>query len=50
MCGIVGIASKNDCINDIVSGLYFFEYRGYESSGLITILNNKFQYNKNLNE
>ena len=48
MCGIVGIVSKNDCINDIVSGLYSLEYRGYDSSGLVTINNNEFQYNKNI--
>ncbi len=48
MCGIIGIASKNDCINDIISGLYSLEYRGYDSSGLATIKNNQFQYNKSI--
>ena len=48
MCGIVGIASKNDCIDNILSGLYSLEYRGYDSSGLATIKNNNFQYNKNI--
>ena len=48
MCGIIGIASKNDCINDIISGLYSLEYRGYDSSGLATINNNQFEYNKSI--
>ncbi len=48
MCGIIAIAAKNDCINDIISGLYSLEYRGYDSSGLATIKNNHFEYNKNV--
>ena len=48
MCGIVGIASKNDCIDNIISGLYSLEYRGYDSSGLATIKNNHFEYDKNI--
>ena len=48
MCGIVGIVSKNDCINDIVSGLHSLEYRGYDSSGLVTINNNRFEYLKDI--
>ena len=48
MCGIVGIASKNDCINDIISGLYSLEYRGYDSSGLAIIKNNQFEYSKDI--
>ena len=48
MCGIVGIASKNNCIDNILSGLYSLEYRGYDSSGLATIKNNHFEYSKNI--
>ena len=48
MCGIVGIVSKKDCIKDIVSGLRSLEYRGYDSSGVVAIQNNKFQYSKNI--
>ena len=33
MWGIVGIASKNDCVKGIITGLYSLEYRGYDSSG-----------------
>ena len=32
MCGIVGIASQQDCIQNIISGLKALEYRGYDSS------------------
>jgi len=46
MCGIVGIAKKSDCIKDIISGLYSLEYRGYDSSGLATIIDEKFLYEK----
>ena len=43
MCGIVGIASKTDCIEDIVSGLLSLEYRGYDSAGIGIIKNSKFE-------
>ena len=42
MCGIVGIVSKFDCINDILSGLNSLEYRGYDSSGIATLRGNVF--------
>ena len=32
MCGIVGIASQQDCIQNIISGLKALEYSGYDSS------------------
>jgi len=48
MCGIVGIASKNDCVKDIISGLHSLEYRGYDSAGLATIKNNKIEYLKDI--
>ena len=48
MCGIVGIASKNNCINEILLGLHSLEYRGYDSAGLATIKNNQIDYIKNI--
>jgi len=48
MCGIVGIASKNDCIHEIISGLHSLEYRGYDSSGLALIENNELEYIKDI--
>ena len=46
MCGIVGIASEINCINDVVSGLKSLEYRGYDSSGIAVLENNEFVLNK----
>ena len=40
MCGIVGIASQQDCIQNIISGLKALEYRGYDSSGIAIIEKN----------
>ena len=48
MCGIVGIVGRKNCIKEIISGLYALEYRGYDSSGLALIKNNKFEFSKNI--
>ena len=40
MCGIVGISSKRDCIQNIISGLNALDYRGYDSSGIAIADNN----------
>lgn len=41
MCGIVGYAGKKDGISKIMTGLKSLEYRGYDSSGLAYIKDNK---------
>lgn len=41
MCGIVGYAGKKDAISKIMTGLKSLEYRGYDSSGIAYIKNNK---------
>ena len=41
MCGIVGIASNNNCINALIEGLKKLAYRGYDSAGLATLVNNE---------
>jgi len=46
MCGIIGIVNKSSCIKEIINGLSKLEYRGYDSSGIATINNNKIQYRK----
>ena len=46
MCGIVGIASENDCVKGIIAGLYSLEYRGYDSSGIATLNDNLFANKK----
>ncbi len=41
MCGIVGIISKNNVVEKILEGLKKLEYRGYDSSGISLIHENK---------
>ncbi len=41
MCGIVGYAGKNNVIKNIIIGLKSLEYRGYDSSGIAYIKDNK---------
>lgn len=37
MCGIVGYLGKKDAQNVLISGLRRLEYRGYDSSGIVTL-------------
>jgi len=46
MCGIVGIASDNNCIPELLSGLKTLEYRGYDSSGIACNIHNQLTYQK----
>ena len=48
MCGIIGIASQNNCIPSILTSLKSLEYRGYDSSGLASYQNNKFYVEKSV--
>ena len=48
MCGIVGISSNEDCIQNIISGLRALEYRGYDSSGIATNHDNSFLFQKSV--
>ena len=48
MCGIVGISSNKDCIQNIISGLNALEYRGYDSSGIAIADNNKLLFQKSV--
>src|SRR5580704_19738001 len=38
MCGIVGIAGKDDASGEILEALKRLEYRGYDSSGIATLV------------
>jgi len=40
MCGIIGIASNKPVTTNIIQSLKKLEYRGYDSSGIATIVNN----------
>lgn len=46
MCGIVAYIGKNDALKIIINGLKRLEYRGYDSTGIILNLDNKFQIAK----
>ena len=48
MCGIVGIVSHNNCVNEIVSGLNSLEYRGYDSCGITALNGDVFSYKKSV--
>ena len=42
MCGIIGYVGKNKkALNVLINGLEHLEYRGYDSSGVAYILNDK---------
>ena len=41
MCGIIGVTSSSNVQDFIISSLKRLEYRGYDSSGLATIYENK---------
>ena len=43
MCGIVGAVAQRDVVEILIEGLKRLEYRGYDSSGVAVINNNKFQ-------
>lgn len=40
-CGVVGIYSKESCVNDIYFGIDFLQHRGQEYCGIATVNNNK---------
>jgi glutamine---fructose-6-phosphate transaminase (isomerizing) len=46
MCGIVGYIGPNQAIDFLVEGLRRLEYRGYDSSGVVTINGGEFQITK----
>jgi len=39
MCGIVGVAGKDDASGEILDALRRLEYRGYDSAGIATLVN-----------
>ena len=43
MCGIIGLASKKEVSSTLLEGLKRLEYRGYDSSGIATINNEKIE-------
>ena len=43
MCGIFGILSDEPVVNKIIKGLHKLEYRGYDSSGVSVVVDQKIQ-------
>ena len=48
MCGIVGYIGNGIVEREILNGLKKLEYRGYDSSGMLTIRNNLFEITKSV--
>lgn len=46
MCGIVGYVGEKNANDVIIAGLKKLEYRGYDSCGVVTMLNDKFDVTK----
>lgn len=42
MCGIIGIVSNKDCIQDLIEGIKQLQNRGYDSAGICVLNNNLF--------
>ena len=43
MCGIFGVLSDEPVVNKIIRGLHKLEYRGYDSSGVSVVVDQKIQ-------
>jgi len=41
MCGIIGYIGEKDAVSLVINGLKKLEYRGYDSAGIATIMNDK---------
>jgi glucosamine--fructose-6-phosphate aminotransferase (isomerizing) len=46
MCGIVGYVGPNQAVDFLIEGLRRLEYRGYDSSGVVTIDEGEFEITK----
>ena len=46
MCGIIGIASNKPVTENIIQSLKKLEYRGYDSAGIATVIDNYIDENK----
>ena len=48
MCGIVGIVGNKNIVPNIMNSLEKLEYRGYDSSGIVTAKNKIFFIKKSV--
>ena len=46
MCGIVGYIGSNPAVDFLLEGLRRLEYRGYDSSGIVTVENGQLSVTK----
>ena len=46
MCGIFAVLGKLNCYSDIINGLKILQNRGYDSSGICSLIENRFILNK----
>ncbi|MEC8643472.1 MAG: glutamine--fructose-6-phosphate aminotransferase, partial [Pseudomonadota bacterium] len=46
MCGIVGVVGLRDCAETLLDSLKRLEYRGYDSSGIVTSAEGGFAMNR----
>ena len=46
MCGIIGIASKENVSSNIINALKKLEYRGYDSAGISTLIKGQIKEQK----
>ena len=50
MCGIVGYVGRENAKDIIIDGLKKLEYRGYDSSGIALVKDNKITVRKHVGE
>jgi glucosamine--fructose-6-phosphate aminotransferase (isomerizing) len=43
MCGIVGVLGRHDVVPHLIAGLKRLEYRGYDSAGIATLVDNRIE-------
>ncbi len=50
MCGIIGYIGKEDSLPILIKGLKALEYRGYDSAGVVILMNDKFKVRKSVGQ
>jgi len=50
MCGIIGYIGKEDSLPILIKGLKALEYRGYDSAGVVVLVDNKFEISKSVGQ